>query len=377
VMGCANVGLAGLDVGLEVGVVQKLAGLTGKLAMTGVQVSRQQWSQAMELAKQGSAGMAKAKALLGSIKGLPKAAMNEILDAISPVEIASDVGNIRVPRRDLEPNQPMQMKGNAGGTATSKKPPKAFEAYTNAGSVKPFIGTKVDPNNLPPGYLYGKMPLENGKFREVIYLPKSDGDLVPLKLDAKGFIKKAPEGEYRIVSKTAYDKNVVTVPGKPGKLLGGKSEIHHLFADNLLRGTPFGQRALRLGAVNPDAGPNLIELASSMKNLAEARKAHPNVQFSDFIHNTQHPLFDGLLQEVVDQQITLVREAKGLSGKNKDFIPQMTKEEIKAVWERSLMNIRRGLMGEDKELYREIEKRTRPGKNSLAQGENPDNSEVA
>jgi hypothetical protein len=37
--------------------------------------------------------------------------------------------------------------------------------------------------------------------------------------------------------------------------------------------------------------------------------------------------------------------------------------------------MRRGLMGEDKKLYPKI--KTRPNSGSLAQGESPDNSEVA
>jgi hypothetical protein len=270
----------------------------------------------------------------------------------------------------------------AAKSASRRSAPKAFDAYENAPTVKPFIGTKVDPNNLPEGYLYGKIPIgkdEAGQdiFREVVYMPKPKNTTVPLVVE-KGTIQMGKEGEYRIVEKAVYDKNVVTDPTKPGKLLGGDSQIHHLFADNMLRNTPFGQRALRLGAVNPDGSMNLIELASSKSNLADALKAHPNVKFSDFIHNTQHPKFDGLMQEVVDGVIKEVREAKGLGNlKNEKFIPQMTKEEIKAVWEESLSRMRRGLMGEDRALYKEIEKRTRPGKKSLAQDETPDNSEVA
>jgi hypothetical protein len=327
--------------------------------------------------KQEPAGIEKVKAFLGSIKGLPQAAANEILDAVAPVEMAG-VG--RIPRRELEPNQPLQTKGNGGGTATAKKPPKAFEAYANAGSVKPFIGTKVDPNNLPQGYLYGKIPMgkdEAGQevFREVVYMPKSDQAKVPLVVE-NGEIRMGKPGEYRVVDKGAYDKNVVTDPNKPGKLLGGKSQVHHLFADNMLRSTAFGQQALRLGAVNPDGSLNLIELANSTQNLDAARKAYPNVKFSDFIHNTQHKKFDGLMQTVVDDAITEVREAKGLSGNNEKFIPQMTKEEIQTVWDESLARMKRGFMGEDKELYKEIKKITRPS-GSIAQGKSQDETEVA
>jgi hypothetical protein len=169
---------------------------------------------------------------------------------------------------------------------------------------------------------------------------------------------------------------VETVPGKPGKLLGADSEVHHLFADNLLRSTPFGQRALELGAVNPDAAINTIELANSLDNLEKARKAYPNVKFSDFIHNTQHPKFDQLMLEVVNTEIRKIKNAQGLSRlKDGEFIHSMTREDVQEVWDAALDRMRRGLMGEDKSLYKEIEKRTRPGKKSLAQGENPDNSE--
>jgi hypothetical protein len=257
----------------------------------------------------------------------------------------------------------------------SGKATEALEGYANASKVKPFIGTKVDPNNLPEGYLYGKIPLEDGTFREVVYMPKPKNTTVPLVVK-DGQIELGAKGQYRIVNDKVYLQNVETVPGKPGKLLGKDSQVHHLFADNLLRGTPFGQRTLELGAVNPDAAMNLIELANSLKNLDKAREAHPNVKFSDFVHNTQHPKFDKLMQEVVNEQIRAVRDAKGLSRmKEPDFIQQMTKEEIKAVWDESLARMRRGLMNEDGELYRKI--KTRPNSGSLAQSEPLDNSEVA
>jgi hypothetical protein len=376
VMGYANVALAGLDVGAEVGVIRKLERLVGRGSVQGAQVLRQTWVQVMSLARQGDVGLERARELLMKAKGVPQSMVDEVIEVLRPSQEIVGVGKL----------SRSEMRGQTAGQVTTqqavqkakvKRPPKAFEAYANAGSVKPFIGTKVDPDNLPPGYLYGKMPLENGKFREVIYLPESNGDMVPLTLDVKGFIKKAPEGEYRIVNKTAYDKKVVTDPDKRGKLLGGDSEVHHLFADNLLRKTPFGQRALKLGAFNPDAAPNLIELANSTKNLEKARKAHPDVQFSDFIHNTQHKEFDKLMQTVVNDEITAVREAKGLSQmKNANFVPQMTKEEIETVLNESLARVRSGLMNEDKALYKDLKKITRPS-GSLAQTESPDNSEVA
>lgn len=384
VMGYANVALAGLDVGAEVGVIRGLERLVGRGALMGVRVSRQIWTQVLSLSKQGAVGMEKAKALLMQVRGVPQGMVDEVLEVLSPSQEMVGVG--KVSRSEMRgttaevTTQEAVKKAKAG--AKGRKPPKGFDEYLNAATVKPFIGTKVDPNHLPEGYLYGKIPMGKDKagnevYREVVYMAGSDKTRVPLKVE-KGTIQMGKEGEYRVVDGGVYPKNVETIAGKPGKLLGGDSQVHHMFADNMLRSTPFGQRALRLGAVNPDGSMNLIELANSTENLAKGRAAFPDVQFSDFIHNTQHPKFDGLMQEVVDDVIKEVREAKGLSGiKEEDFIQQMTKEEIETVWNRSAKRMRRGLMNEDEELYMEIEKRTRPGKNSLAQSENPDGSEVA
>lgn len=46
---------------------------------------------------------------------MAKDATNELLDAIAPVETVTDLGKVKVPRRELEPNQPMQMKGKGKG----------------------------------------------------------------------------------------------------------------------------------------------------------------------------------------------------------------------------------------------------------------------
>jgi hypothetical protein len=371
VMGYANVALAGLDVAAEVGVIRNLERVVGQGVRMGAQVSRQVWAQVMRLAAQGKVGIEKARVLLAKAKGVPQAMVDEVMEVLSPSQEMVGVG--KVSRNE--------MRGNTAGVTTEEALQKAkakhvLGDYANASKVKPFIGTKVDPNHLPEGYLYGKIPLKDGKFREVVYMSGSDKTRVPLKVDSQGRIQMGAKGEYRIMDERVYPKAVETIAGQPGKILGDKSQVHHLYADNLLRSMPIGQRALRLGAFNPDAGPNLIELANSTKNLEKARQAHPDVQFSDFVHNTQHPLFDGLMQDVLEQEITAVRKVKGFSGKNKDFIPQMTKEEIKEVLDESLARMRGGLMNEDKALYKDLKKITRPS-GSLAQGESLDNSEVA
>jgi hypothetical protein len=48
---------------------------------------------------------------------------------------------------------------------------------------------------------------------------------------------------------------------------------------------------------------------------------------------------------------------------------------IQEVWNEALTKMKAGLMNEDQRLYNQI--KIRPNSGSLAQGENPDNSEVA
>jgi hypothetical protein len=372
VMGYTNVALAGLDIGFEAGLTRVLQRIPG-VVKAAASFTREQSRVFV--------------ASLGRIKG---EVTDEVVQRIAAAARKADAATTMIVDNGdgtLTAVRPLSKAADkvddvAARSASRRSAPKAFDAYANASEVKPFIGMKVDPNNLPPGYLYGKMQIGkdeagNEVYREVVYLEGSDKTKMPLIVDKQGNIQMGKAGEYRIVNDNVYPKAVETIPGKPGKLLGKLSQVHHMYADNMLRSTTFGQRALRLGAVNPDGSINLIELANSTDNLAKGREAFRDAKFSDFIHNTQHPKFDGLMQTVLDDAITEVREAKGLSRmKNENFIPQMTKEEMKAAWDESLARMRRGLMGEDRVLYENILERTRPNK-SLAQGESQDNSEVA
>jgi A nuclease family of the HNH/ENDO VII superfamily with conserved AHH len=352
VMGYTNVALAGLDVGLEVGAVQKLAGIGGKLATTGVQVSRQQWGQVMGWVKQGPAGVEKAQALLASVKGVSKEKAAEtillIKNGFSPevetVGVPTGQSAVKTTEENIKDAKALQAKNNAGGSGKAK-PPKAFEEYANAAKVKPFIGVKVDPNNLPPGYLHGKIPLGDNKFREVIYMATSDGTKVPLKLDAKGLIKMADEGEYRIVNSGVYTKNIQTIPGKSGKLLGKDSQIHHLIPDNVMREQKIVQEALTRGIYNPDQASNLIEMANksvSEKTLNALRAKNPNAQLPDIRHYSSHADYDAVVRDVLKQKI-----------KGRD-VRQLSDTEIKNVLSDVEKELRGGFLGTNKKIQQRL-----------------------
>ena len=380
VMGYANVALAGLDAGLEVGVVQKLAKSTMSVAASGAQVTRQQWSQLIEFAKQGASGGERARALLASIKNLPKQAADEIWSAIDRTVPQPELAG--VPKGEIDPKQPMQ---STGTTQASGAIPQAIRNYENAATVAPFIGKKFMPGLLPKGYKYAIIPLEDGTTRKVIYLPKSDKTMVPLKIDeATNTIQIGPQGEYRVVRDKYYNANFETIPGKQGtKVFQGKrnSWIHHVVPDNVMRADPLYQRAFELGIFNPDRTSNLIELAANQKALKAGRefldKNHPGVKVSDFTHYSQHPKYDGLVQEQIKTALGRLKRQQGLTKLNdNEFIMQMKPDELKSVISTVETRMRRGLMGEDVELYKDLKKTTRDN-GSLAENSLTSYTDVA
>jgi hypothetical protein len=116
VMGWANLGLAGLDAGLEVGTVQRLAKSTMSLAGSGVSLTQRQWSQLIEYAKQGPSGAEQARALLVSVKNLPQQAADEIWSAIDRAVPQPQIAGVPQGALDnaIDPKQPMRMQGTGG-----------------------------------------------------------------------------------------------------------------------------------------------------------------------------------------------------------------------------------------------------------------------
>jgi Bacterial EndoU nuclease len=139
VMGYANVGLAGLDVGLETGAVQKLAGVSGELAATGVQVSREKWGQVMGWVKQGPAGVEKAKAFLASVKGWSKETAAEAIQIIKN-GFSPEVETVGVPgqsaakttEENIKDAKALQSKGSGSGEYKKPKIIADLEKLPNA-----------------------------------------------------------------------------------------------------------------------------------------------------------------------------------------------------------------------------------------------------
>ena len=134
-MGYTNMALAVLDVGAETKVAQRLGPVAIDLAKSGVQVSRQKWSQVMGWVKQGPAGIEQTRAWLASVKGVTREMADRAMDAISPVEVAG-VG--RVSRAEV--------RGTAEGTteqAVNQAKARAGNAPAQTKVTKPTAMQRI------------------------------------------------------------------------------------------------------------------------------------------------------------------------------------------------------------------------------------------
>ena len=134
-MGYTNVALAVLDVGAETKVAQRLGPVAMDLAKSGVQVSRQKWSQVMGWVKQGPAGIEQTRAWLASVKGVTREMADRAMDAISPVEMAG-VGKV----------SRAEMRGTAEGTteqAVNQAKARAGNAPAQTKVTKPTAMQRI------------------------------------------------------------------------------------------------------------------------------------------------------------------------------------------------------------------------------------------
>jgi Bacterial EndoU nuclease len=201
VMGYGNVALAALDVGAEVGVVQKLAGVTGELATAGVQVSRQTWSQVMSLARRGPEGLEKARELLASIKGISKEKVAEVLRSLKgpQEEIVGVPGqsSIKTTEENVRDAQTLQSKGSGSG---EYKKPKIIADLEKLPNAKLFA-----PNQLEH-VIFGN---ENkvGKFTGWHHFPsRRPGEMVKLANDLSlNQLERDSHGVYKATVEASFD----------------------------------------------------------------------------------------------------------------------------------------------------------------------------
>jgi hypothetical protein len=152
---------------------------------------------------------------------------------------------------------------------------------------------------------------DNGDVVRYAYLPDDNPNKeVPLLITAKNEDKwnipsdKSPSS--RIAADKRYTDNHDAVHRR---LITQKRNIHHLLADNVWREEGMLQEILERcagasggGLKHMDVGQNLIELASDVTSLNDARTAHGN-RVANIIHNTSHSNYDGFAVGMLRQNI--------------------------------------------------------------------------
>jgi hypothetical protein len=307
VMGYSNLVLAGVDAGLEVGIVQRLAKSTMSLAGSRVSLTQRQWSQLIEYAKQGPSGAEQARALLASVKNLPQQVADELWSAIDravpqpqmagvPRNVANDVAN---------PNQPMQSTGTGRGSGRSTAPnpnvtteiAAKWSQAKNWKDVEPLIGQQAG-GALPKGYHYRT---RNGR-TEIVRKTQNNEALVPLQVGEDGTFQITTKVSNRISNAAAMRKNF---EAKFGKLQSGYW-IHHVIPDDVVRNNALAKFARRLG-YNLDDSRNLVGLAGK-EEWAKVRtgqaKAPTNGGYGDSVgHWSSHAQYSGEVNEYLSQRL--------------------------------------------------------------------------
>jgi hypothetical protein len=355
-LGYANLAIAGLDLGLMPGLIGKVVQIPGAVRSAASLTRKQSQVWVNSIARHsGTLTDAALEKLLQGVRTAEESTTLIVVNGDMTLTAANPLKNLR------------QKLETTVDTRASGRVARSVEGYENAATVKSLVGKKFNLSQLPEGYKYAKIPLEDGSVREVIYLPKSNNKMVPLEIDKDGLVQVGAKGEYRVVRDKYYNKNFETIPGEKGtKVFKGKgnSWIHHMVPDNVMRSDPLYQRAFELGIFNPDRTSNLIELAADKDVLQAGRKLlakeHPEVKVSDFTHYSQHPKYDRLVQTQIEDALKQLKQQHGFTQmKDNDFIMQMKPDEIKSALTGLEKRLRRGLMGEDRQLYKQIKILTR------------------
>lgn len=168
----------------------------------------------------------------------------------------------------------------------------------------PYVGKPATEANLPPGMLYGKIPLSNGKFKLVGYLPGKPSGNVPRfeavpggtwQVKGMGADGGKLTSDPRIANASEYNKTNPP-PRVPGQT--GLTQNHHMTPDNIMRGNELFQRGFELGVTSPDRASGMINLATSKSSL-ETLEGN-GYSMSQITHNTKHPRSDALIAEELD-----------------------------------------------------------------------------
>jgi A nuclease family of the HNH/ENDO VII superfamily with conserved AHH len=300
VMGYANVGLAGLDVGLEVGAVQKLAKVPGLLR------------SAASLTREQSRILV---ASLSRIKGkVTEAVVQRVTAAVrrgEPEVVIEGFGKVNLNEiRTGEVTTEQAVKKarvGAGGTSAAKSiqiadglsdeaAEKLLAKYPQWNKVKDFVGRHLDPNNLPPGYKYR---VKNN--RPELYRDSTEGPFPPLTVK-NGVVELQTGTSSRLSVYSRYKKNyldwVEQTQGKAARTAAEQrikdgNQLHHLTPDAVVQRNDLTKELMRRSKnYTLDRGTNILDMPT----------LH-NPKTGEIVHLGSHDEFNKYAERLLDQKV--------------------------------------------------------------------------
>jgi hypothetical protein len=299
IMGYTNLVLAGLDLGLEVGLVQRLTQVP-ELLSAAATLTREQ-----------------SRVLVNSIArhtenlsdGMLARLVEEVrtADARTTLIVMNSDGSLTQMRplegvtEKLESTTAARASGNAakaskaiqvGEELSDEAAEELLAKYPQWNNVKDFVGKHLDLNNLPPGYKYR---VKNGQ--PELYRDSTEGPFPPLTVK-NGVVELQTGQSSRLSVFSRYKKNyldwVEETQGKAARVAAQKrldagNQLHHLTPDAVVRENLLTQELMRRSKTYTlDRGTNILDMPT----------VH-DPKTGEIVHLGSHPGFnkyvDGLL----------------------------------------------------------------------------------
>ncbi len=313
-LGGAAVTLAATDVGLGAKQMGQLSRTAQELSQGGVTLSQGQWSDGLKAAQQGDGAVQRFVAGLKDASATAKEKLRRVLASVhnggkeQPELAGVPKGAVDEADEAKQLGQPLRSTTGTAATGT-KAGAKLTEELTNQQveaivakypqweNTKYFVGRRLDPNNLPPGYSYR---VKNGK--PELYRSSKDGPFPPLTVE-NGIVMLQTGKSNRLSVFSRYRKNyldwIEQGQGEAARIAAEKrikdgNQLHHLVPDAVVRDNEITRELMsRSKTYTLDRGPNILDMP----------QVH-SPKTGEIVHLGSHPKFNKYVETLLNQKAT-------------------------------------------------------------------------
>jgi hypothetical protein len=298
-MGRVNLMLAAGDVLVETGALPAMLRGMRRLAARGVQVTRETWSAGMKAKQAGTFDQ--------WLLGLPadqRQEMRAALEGVPTQRMEARTGNSTAGGRqnqgtatDVPAAAPRARTGaRLSEELTDQQVENIVTRYPQWDNVKDFVGTRLDPNNLPPGYT-GR-PKNNPT---ELVRASTEGPYPPLTIE-NGIIMLQTGKTNRLSVFSRYKNNYLNwieqTQGKAARVLAEQrlaagNQLHHLVPDAVVRDNRLTQELMRRSRnYTLDRGTNILDMPQVYSR-----------QTGEIVHLGSHDKFNNYVRRLLDKKV--------------------------------------------------------------------------